>query len=168
MRRCALTLSKQELIRELGLRPLEDEGGYYAERYVSEALIVPGGVAAMSTIYYMLTDDSPVGHFHRNSSDIVHFFHAGSPLRYTLIDPAGSVETRHLGPDPRQGHELQLVVRGGHWKATELCEGEYGLLSEAVTPAFAPEGRTIATRASLADAFPNLDARLFTLAYADR
>ena len=118
----------------------------------------------MDTIYYMLTRDSPIGHFHMNQSDVVHFFHVGSPLRYTLIHPDGQVENFHLGPDPAQGRFLQRVVPAGWWKATELCCGEFGLISEAVTPSFRPEDRTIATRRQLEQLFAGLDPKLLDLA----
>jgi predicted cupin superfamily sugar epimerase len=157
-------LSKDEWAARLKLVPHVEEGGYYSEQYRSGA--GPDGVEMMDTIYYMLTDDSSVGHFHRNRSDIVHFFHVGAPLRYTTIDPGGGIDTFVLGPDPSQGHQLQRVVRGGLWKATELCPGDapYGLISEAVTPAFAAKDRTVASRASLRELFPRLPEALLALA----
>lgn len=160
-----MTTSAEYWIRHLGLIPHEEEGGHYAIRYVSNSVCLPSGRPAVDTIYYMLTEDSPIGHFHRNMSDIIHFFHVGAPLRYTLISPDGQVERFYLGPDPSQGHTLQHVVPAGWWKATELCHGAFGLLSEAVTPSFRPEERTIATRGLLRRLFNDLDPDLLELAF---
>lgn len=163
-------LSKHEWIEHLGLRPHPCEGGYYREVYASPHVVHPSAWAGeprpcLDTIYYMLTDDSPIGYFHRNRADIVHFFHAGSPLRYWVVHASGHVAQHVLGPDPRAGHRLQLVVPGGAWKATELLEGELGLLGEAVGPAFDPRDRTMASRAALHAAFPHLEASLLRLAH---
>src|SRR5262249_3702803 len=80
--------------------------------------------------------------------------HVGGPLNYTTIDPEGDIQTFVLGPDPTQGHCLQRVVPGGYWKASELLDGSFGLISEAVVPAFSPEDRTIGKRSELAELFP--------------
>lgn len=108
----------------------------------------------MSSIYYLLTDDSPIGHWHRNRSDIMHYFHAGSPLRYWLLSPRGELTCSLLGSEPEADQHLQLLVPGSYWKATELTEGEYGLLSEAVCPAFSTEDMEMACPLQLAAEFP--------------
>jgi predicted cupin superfamily sugar epimerase len=159
-----VVISKEAFIRSLGLRPHHDEGGYYSEQYRSPERLGDGRIA-MDTIYYMLTDDSPLGHFHKNRSDIVHFYHSGGPLRYTSIDSRGTVETFVLGPDIDDGQQLQRVVRGGCWKASELLSGSYGLISEAVVPAFSAADRVMATSGMLKELFPQLDARLLRLAW---
>jgi len=157
--------AKESWIRQLQLRPHVAEGGYYCEQYKSSRWVLADGTAAMDTIYYMLTDDSPIGHFHRNKSDIVHFFHAGGPLKYTTIDPRGTVETFILGAEIEAGEELQRVVSGGCWKATELLSGSFGLISEAVVPSFAAKDRLIATRSMLGGLFPDLDKQVLRLAW---
>jgi uncharacterized protein len=128
--------SKEALVTALRLRPHTAEGGYYSEQYRSGRWLLSTGAIAMDTIYYMLTSDSPIGHFHRNSLDIVHFFHLGGPLRYTTISPDGGIERFVLGAELDRGEQLQRTVPAGFWKASELLSGEYGLISEAVVPAF--------------------------------
>ena len=128
-------MNKLTWISQLHLEP-HIEGGYFRRTYQSQCntLVTAGSRPLMSSIYYMLTDDSPIGYFHRNQSDIIHYWHAGEPVHYSLISPAGVLEHHVLGP----GHEqqLQLTVPGGHWKASQLKHGEFGLLSEAVCPGF--------------------------------
>lgn len=159
-------MRKQDVIRQLQLEA-HVEGGYFRRTYCSPLTCQPpladptpgkqSGTdsgqtrACMSSIFYLLTDDRPTGHLHRNRSDIVHFYHGSlghgsggqgiggqetGALRYTLIHPDGQVEEVVLGPDLNQGHRWQLTVPGGVWKASELLGGEWGLISEAVCPGF--------------------------------
>lgn len=127
----------EEWIATLGLEP-HIEGGYFRRTYTSPTCDVPGPEQPkMSSIYYMLTRQSPFGRLHRNNSDIVHYFHDGGSLEYFLLPPDGVPRIVRLGRDPQKGESLQLVVEGGVWKATRLVEGgEFALISEAVTPAF--------------------------------
>ncbi len=144
---------KEALINSLSLAP-HIEGGYFARTYQSpiESTMRP----LMSSIFYMLTDDRPVGHFHRNKSDIMHYFHLGSPMVYLTISPDGVLEKYILGPDVVAGHVLQLLVKGGYWKASCLEQGEFGLLSEAVAPGFDYKDMTIANREDMQKQYPHL------------
>jgi len=121
-------MKKHEIIHLLDLKP-HVEGGYFTRTYQSPS-------NKMSSIYYMLTDDSPIGFLHKNKSDIIHYYHAGSALRYILLFPDGRLEEKILGVNLADGQLLQLTVSGGCWKATQLLDGEYGLISEAVSPGF--------------------------------
>ncbi len=149
-------MNKNTLIERLQLKP-HPEGGYFRRSFASNHRLCAGpGVSrpAMSSIYYLLTDDSPVGYWHRNQSDIMHYFHCGSALDYWLIDPQGQLQHFVLGSQLEAGQKLQLLVPGGHWKATELVAGEFALLSEAVSPGFCAEDMEMATAAALAACFP--------------
>lgn len=153
-------LNKEALIHLLQLEA-HDEGGYFRQIHQSDWTIDtperPGGVRfGINTIYYMMTDDSPIGHFHRNQSDIVHFFHTGSPITYLTIAPDGQLSRQTLGPNPALGHEFQMTVPGGMWKASVLESGGYGLLSEAVAPGFDYRDRELASPNTLQRLFPEL------------
>ncbi len=149
----------QELIEALNLEG-HVEGGFFRRTYeATEQPRVDGDQGerfSMTSIYYLLTGEGPVGHFHRNRSDIVHYFHLGDPITYTLIHPDGELETVTMGPDPRQGHRLQLTVPGGIWKASRLSPGPlgYGLISEAVSPGFDYSDMTLGQTSRLIEAFP--------------
>jgi predicted cupin superfamily sugar epimerase len=152
-------MNKHDLIQYLRLHE-HIEGGYFGETYQS-SLEFPGDNSTsprplMSSIYYLLTDDRPIGHFHLNQSDILHFFQAGSPLTYLTINPVGHLEKFILGADVTQGQQPQLLVRGGYWKASFLADGEFGLLSEAVSPGFDYSDMRIADPASMKVLFPDL------------
>lgn len=173
------SLTAANLIEFLGLEG-HVEGGYFRRTFEAEdqpgvsvepsdpvePILKAGGEAgakdsgdrfSMTSIYYLLTAEGPVGHFHKNRSDIVHYFHLGDPIDYFLIHPDGSLEQVTMGPDPRKGHRLQLTVSGGIWKASRLRPGGhgYGLISEAVTPGFDYRDMTLGTTSQLSAAFPD-------------
>lgn len=165
-------MTKNALIQQLHLER-HDEGGYFRQIHQSEWTTStpdrPGGQRfGINTIYYMLTDDSPIGHFHRNQSDIIHFFHAGSPMTYLTVTPEGEFNRIILGPDPAQGHVFQMTIPGGVWKASYLMEGRFGLLSEAVAPGFDYRDRELATPEAFQQLFPQLWQELvpYTLSHA--
>lgn len=144
-------MDKHTLISELALSP-HPEGGYFQRTY--EATQVQRGRRLMSCIYYLLTDDQPIGHLHRNRSDIVHFWQSGKPLQYTLLSPEGKLLQFTLGPDLSAGQQLQLTVPGGFWKASQLLCGDYGLISEVVCPGFDYDDHDMAKPADLRRQYP--------------
>jgi predicted cupin superfamily sugar epimerase len=152
---------KSDVIRALQLEP-HVEGGYFRRTYCAERQVDTASQprALMTSIFYLLTDDAPCGRLHRNRSDILHFWHAGGALRYWLIDPDGALHSVDLGPDLAAGEYLQLLVPGGWWKASELLRGEFGLLSEAVSPGFDFADMTLANHKQLATDWPQLADRL--------
>jgi predicted cupin superfamily sugar epimerase len=153
----AQAMDVDELVEQLGLEP-HVEGGYFRRTFQADHRdpvdTAHGPRYTMTSIYYLLTRDSPVGHWHLNRSDILHFFHLGAAVTYYLIHPDGRLETVVLGPDPGKGHQLQLAVRGGTWKASRLGDGDYGLISEAVAPGFEYEDMTLGKRDKLLELFP--------------
>ena len=150
-------MTRDELIEILQLEP-HIEGGYFRRTFDSAHRDpVPteqGPRLTLSSIYYLLTADSPIGYWHKNQSDILHFWHMGGPVTYQLIHPDGHVETVVLGPDLEGGQCLQLAVRGRSWKASELVQGDYGLISEAVAPGFDYADMELGQRAQLLAQFP--------------
>lgn len=154
----AESVTKQQVIEILGLER-HVEGGYFKRTF--EASHRPkidfgdGPRFTMTSIYYMLTDTSPIGHWHLNKSDIIHYYHLGGAMTYFLIEPDGSVKTVVLGPDILQGQQLQFTVKGGTWKASTLNpDATYGLLSEAVAPGFEYTDMSLGTEEVLLQLFP--------------
>lgn len=152
-------VTAKELIESLGLEG-HVEGGFYRRTYEATGQSrIPsesGERFSMTSIFYLLTAEGPVGHFHQNRSDIVHYFHLGDPIEYVLIHPNGDLETAIMGPDPREGHQLQLTVPGGVWKASRLTTGDlgYGLISEAVSPGFDYRDMTLGVTSQLLATYP--------------
>jgi hypothetical protein len=140
------------------------EGGYFLRTFQADQrpmLEIGGGQRyLMTSIYYLLTEDSPIGHFHLNQSDIVHYYHLGDAIRYSLIYPDGTLKTVVMGNDVLAGQCLQLHVPGGIWKASHLLDGSagYGLISEAVTPGFDFADMAMGDRQKLTAQFPEHSA----------
>lgn len=136
------------------------EGGFFRRTYQADDYAKlstdKGERFILTSIFYMLTSQSPIGHFHLNKSDIVHYYHMGDPIRYTLIYPDGKLEQVIMGSDVTKGELLQLTVKGGIWKSSELLAGEhgYGLISEAVSPGFDYADMTLGTNELLKEKFP--------------
>ena len=159
-------MNKDTVIKELGLEP-NVEGGYFVRTYTSPRTIKihkDDGThperPLMTSIYYMLTEDSPIGHFNRNASDIVHFFHMGLSLRYYLLTPEGEISSVVLGPNVTAGERPQITVKGGIWKATELvpCKDshyDFGMLGESVAPGFDYADWSMATKEQIMDLLPD-------------
>ena len=151
------TINKEELIKALDLEP-HIEGGYFKRTFQADhrdkLATQHGPRFTLTSIYYLLTNDAPIGHWHLNRSDIIHYFHLGAPVTYYLLHPNGQLTTATMGPDPTQGHQLQLAVKGGTWKASHLENGAYGLISEAVAPGFEYTDMTLGEKKDLIKHFP--------------
>ena len=132
-------MDAQALIEALGLEP-HVEGGWFRRTYQAEHRPMldtdAGPRFTQTSIFYLLTRDAPVGRWHRNRSDILHFFHLGGTLEYAVIDEQAGLSVTRLGGDLGGGQQLQLAVKGGSWKASRLLDGDYALVSEAVCPGF--------------------------------
>ncbi|MFT7579776.1 MAG: putative cupin superfamily sugar epimerase [Myxococcota bacterium] len=152
-------MNANEIIAALSMET-HIEGGYFAETFRAAETVKTARVgetrSIVTSIFYMLTRDRPTGHFHQNASDVMHYFQAGSPMTYLLIDPAGALRRVTLGLDFAAGHVAQLMVPGGHWKASQLEAGDYGLLGEAVVPGFDYRDMTLATAARFQADYPAL------------
>nr|VFK80500.1 MAG: hypothetical protein BECKSD772D_GA0070982_112014 [Candidatus Kentron sp. SD] len=151
---------KNTIIESLGL-DRHREGGYFSETYRSTQQVEtdrPGGNRSLMTaIYYMLTaDDNPILYFHVNLSDAIHFFHGGDPILYLIVHPDGTLEKKLLGADPEKGWQLQLLVKGGCWKASVLQEGAFGLIGEVLAPGFEYRDNAMADPDGFKALFPEL------------
>jgi len=152
-------INTNELMVALGLEA-HVEGGYFRRTYQADQRdmlqTAAGSRYLMTSIYYLLTVQSPVGQFHFNQSDILHFFHLGDAIEYSLIHADGSLQRLTMGGDVLAGQLLQLHVPGGVWKASRLLDGSngFGLISEAVSPGFDFADMQMGERQQLTAQFP--------------
>ncbi|EGP92292.1 uncharacterized protein MYCGRDRAFT_34180 [Zymoseptoria tritici IPO323] len=161
----------QSLIQTLSMLP-HPEGGFFVETD-RDSRRVPNPLAtqaanndpslfstsgetsstrsASTTIHYLLTPSSPLGHFHRNRARTVHTLHKGRG-RYVIIhaDEDGRwngkarVESFIVGQNVQAGERLQWIVDGGKYKCSFLLPDKEGgedseeglLISETVVPGF--------------------------------
>ena len=141
-------------IAELGLIP-NPEGGHFRQYHAAPC---PDGRARplITVIYYLLTAVHPRARMHRSGADGLHFHHAGGLLRVHSVGPGGDYRVEPLGPP----HAFQVVVAGGRWKAIELVEGPWALISEAVVPGWSVDDHASADVGTLESLGPALRERL--------
>lgn len=154
------SLAVQGIIERLHLEP-HIEGGYFRRTYTSDKYTSAKQADSKycgTSIYYMLTAQSPIGHLHCNKSDIIHYFHSGSPIQYTLVNSDGELTQVIMGNDVTRGELPQLLVKGGVWKASQLVgnnnSADYSLISEAVIPGFDYKDMQLATDKDLNNHWP--------------
>lgn len=157
-------LTAEQLAEALNLEA-HVEGGYFRQTFKADhrptIATENGDRVTMSSIYYLLSAKSPIGHFHMNQSDIMHYFHMGDPISYYLLTEDGSLQKTILGPDPTKGHQMQMMVKGGTWKASKIpTNGKYGygLIGEAVAPGFEYADMQLGKTANLIKQYPKYQA----------
>jgi hypothetical protein len=176
-----MTARKDQIIKQLNLLPLSEEGGFFKETYRSPSTLKidefdeKGNQCSrnvLTTIYYLISDDTGGrDYLNRNKSDHVHFFHCGWPLEYTIVSPEDEILKFVLGPDPSKGDMFQLTVRGGYLKAARLMterteceifpnETPFALISEAVAPGFDYKDRCCYNREQVEKLYPKLCCEL--------
>lgn len=153
-------MNKSDIISLLKLTK-HIEGGHFGETYKSPCFMQIGeenslNRHSMTSMYYLMTSEEPISYFHLDKSDIICYFHGGSPITYLLISPDGKLEKFILGLDITKGHFPQLLIKGGYWQAAILTEGEFGFLSEAVSPGFNYDDLEIANKQKFYSLFPHL------------
>lgn len=150
-------MTKDDVIELLNLES-HFEGGYFRQSFKAEhremLMTKRGERTSMTAIYYMLTDENSIDHFHTKFSDGIEFYHMGSPITYHMIHPDGRYQKVVLGPDIKNGQQLQLAVAGGTFKAAELVSGEFGLVSEAVAPGWELEDMVDISASEMLSRFP--------------
>jgi predicted cupin superfamily sugar epimerase len=119
-----------ELIESLGLKQ-HPEGGFYREIFRSSSLVTPGDSrterSALTTIYFLLTDDT-YSRWHRVRSDEVWHLYEGGPLEVLELDD----ECQELAAHPVAPVH---VVPAGRWQAARSL-GPYTLVGCTVGPGF--------------------------------
>lgn len=152
----------QALIRELGLVPLPEEGGLFAETYRSGG-VIPGGAMpgrqatprrCATAIYYLITP-TRFSALHRVASTEIFHFYLGDPVTMLQLLPGGTGQTLTLGPDILAGQRPQVIAPRGVWQGTRLAPGgRFALLGCTVAPGFEYEDYEHGRRAVLQAAYP--------------
>ncbi len=135
------TLTAQEVIRLLDLRP-HPEGGHYRETF-RDTRTVDGGRAASTAIYFLLARGER-SHWHRVDAVETWHWHAGAALRLSVAAATGR-ESLTLGPDLAAGARPQGIVPAHAWQAAETL-GEWTLTGCTVAPGFEFAGFELAPR----------------------
>ena len=185
-------MDAQKLIDLSKLEP-HREGGYFRRTYEAKMNICRGitGDTAMpsendpnsgierpimTSIYYLMTRESPILRMSLNRSDIIHYYHLGCPVEYLIINPRdGQISRERIGLDILSGQMLQVLIPGGCWRCGHMLTGSggassagYTLMSEAVAPGFDYADNQLATREEISKQFPHLWETLETYVYVSK
>jgi len=136
-----------EIIEELGLKPLEGEGGWFKLKYTSD-INVPKSMlpiefsddrACASQIYYLLKKGE-VSKLHMLLSDELWFWLSGGTLKMTTSDSEDLVNQKItiIGSNIVT-EELSHLVTRKTWQTSEVISGDYVLVACVVIPGFRNE-----------------------------
>lgn len=159
------SLSADDIIRLLDLKPLTIEGGYFRETYRSpEQLWRPEGNRSLATaIYYLLTPET-FSQMHRVPGEEIFHFYLGDAVEMFQIAPDGSGELIVMGTDMEAGMRPQHIVAGGYWQGARLREGgKFALLGTTMSPGFDYADYETGTWDELVRSFPQHSAMLRVL-----
>ncbi|MCP5027478.1 MAG: cupin domain-containing protein [Actinomycetia bacterium] len=140
------------LAAELGLEPLDREGGRFASTHRDEVF---------SAIYYLLTPGEK-SHLHLLPGPELYVFHGGAPLDLLLLHPEGDVERVALGLDVAAGQRPQHLVPGGSWQGSTTT-GDWTLVGTVMVPPFDDAHYVHGTRADLVAGWPTAAPRILEL-----
>lgn len=147
-----------DIIAALQLAPLPNEGGFFRQTY-SSAHALPGGRAAGTAIYFLVTPEG-FSALHALRTEEVWHFYAGDPVDHLILDPVTHIGAKTLlGPDLALGQRPQLVVPAGAWQGARLADGPqahgWALLGCTMSPGWDESEFSLGERAALVARFPD-------------
>lgn len=127
-----------ELIEVLDLQP-HPEGGFYRQIFQSAVQVTPidqrGTRAALTTIYFLLTEGS-CARWHQVASDEVWHLYEGGPLELLELNASGRSVLRHrLAPIGAGTDAPVCTIGAGIWQAARPL-GPYAFVGCTVGPGF--------------------------------
>ena len=127
-----------ELIAVLGLQP-HPEGGFYRQIFRSPVQVSPkdgrGPRAALTTIYFLLTEGS-FSRWHQVASDEVWHLYEGGPLELLELSAPGQSVLRHRLGSVGSGTDAPVcTISAGTWQAARPL-GAYAFVGCTVGPGF--------------------------------
>ncbi len=152
----------EEWIRDLELRPLPEEGGWYNEVYRSDEFLAQrdlparfGGKRTFCTSIYYLLKGSDFAAFHRIRQDETWHFYEGSGLVVHVIDPHGTYTQVKLGRAFDDGERFQATVKRGCLFAAAVSRPDsFSLVGCTVAPGFEFQDFEAPARARLLEEYP--------------
>lgn len=161
----------ETLKKTLGLVPLPQEGGFYAEAYrATEKLSsehlpsrYTGERSLATAIYFLLTPES-FSAMHRLASDEIWHFYLGDPVEMLQLAEPGAGSNVMLGTDFDYGMRPQVVVLRGAWQGARLVPGgKFALLGATVSPGFEFADFELGRRELLLLTYPEFSALIDAL-----
>jgi hypothetical protein len=150
----------------LGLKPLPQEGGFFAESYRSGEKLAGNSLPARysgdrsfgTAIYFLLTPDT-FSAVHKLATDEIYHFYLGDPVELLLLGNDGSGEVVTIGTDLDRGMKPQFTVPRGAWQGSRLkIGGAFALLGTTMAPGFEFADLELARRETLLASHPAFSA----------
>ncbi len=165
-------MTKQEIIKQLGMIPLDGEGGFFKQTHLSDVLVeskLKNGKLikrpSCTSILYLIGGED-FSALHR--LEINEFFHfvAGATCELTQINEQGVLTKTKLGSELDKETSSQEIVFAGNLQGLRSL-GEWTLLGTYMSPGFSFEDFEIPSRGELLERFPNLKNEVLSLTRGD-
>jgi predicted cupin superfamily sugar epimerase len=147
--------------------------GFVRLTFLSKQAIKAGGLPTPfadgrplgSALYFLVTPEAPV-RLHRIRNDQLYHYYLGDPLELFLLHEPGRAERVIVGPDLRDGHQVQLLIPGGTFHTARLLgTGRWFLGGSTEWPGVVPaEDVEIGNLDELAAAYPAVGPDLRAIA----
>ncbi len=137
-----------DVVSDLGLEPLPDEGGFFRRTHFDEY---------GSVILYVLGGEH-VSRMHRLDGPETWYHHAGAPVELLVID-SHEATTVMLGSDSAAGHVPQYTVPAGAHQGA-LSMGRWSLTSTSMAPRYDERNFALSPIQALIVAFPAISDAL--------
>jgi uncharacterized protein len=136
-------MTADQVISLLGLKPLPDEGGMWAQTWRD-----PHGTA----IYFLMQPDD-FSAMHRLTGVEVWHHYAGAPVQMLLLHPDGAITRPDLSDDLAGGHRPCVVVEPGVWMGASTA-GDWSLVGTTMAPPWDEDQFELGDRGELCAAYP--------------
>lgn len=127
-----------DIIKKLDLKP-HPEGGHYRETF-RDAHEVNGRAASTAILFLLARGER--SHWHRVDAVEIWHWHAGAPLKLSIVD-GSKEEIIRLGGDIHADEIPQVIVPARAWQAAEST-GDWTLVGCTVAPGFSFDGFELA------------------------
>jgi predicted cupin superfamily sugar epimerase len=158
-------ITAEALIDHLGLIPLDIEGGWFRQTYVSADTLSKSHLPdryrvdkPFSTLIYYLLTAAPESFsaLHRLPTDEIYHFYLGDPVELLQLNSDGSSVVVRLGHDLFNGEVVQHVVPGGVWQGSRLIQGgAFALMGTTMAPGYTSEDYEGGTQDLLIEQYPD-------------
>ena len=154
-----------QIITQLGLEPLPNEGGYFRRTWTGPASSMDNPRPIGTAIYFLITPKE-FSALHRLETDEVWHFYAGDPVELVQLDTSSQVVRKDvLGSNILAGEISQIVVPAGVWQGARIVEANQGwaLLGCTMAPGWDEREFTLGNRESLREVFPDAASEIHGL-----
>ena len=147
-------MQPEEIIKKLNLIPLEGEGGYYRQTWVSDVQL--DGKLFGTAIYFLLVNSfEGFSALHTLPTPEIYHFYLGDPLELSLFHKNGEVQQIIMGHDILNGEVPQHIVPGGVIQGSRIVTGgEFALIGTTMFPGFTLNDFNLNSRVGMIKKYP--------------